>query len=186
MAANLDLRLHYRTLGALSPDHTNAVLMLHGTTGGGRQFLQPTTADFLFGAGQPLDVGKYFIILPDAIGHGGSSKPSDGLETAFPRYCYADIVGAATSPGDDGARIEAATLSFGHEHGRHADLDVGRALPRNDGRPAADCEPPERVVVETCSGADCSSRSSSLARTSGAAPPASDRQAWVWPGISLS
>ena len=90
---NLDLRLQYRTLGVLSPDRTNAVLMLHGSTGGGSQFLQPTTADFLFGAGQPLDVGKYFIILPDAIGHGGSSKPSDGLEIAFPRYCYADIIG---------------------------------------------------------------------------------------------
>jgi homoserine O-acetyltransferase len=91
---NIDLRLHYRTLGVLSPDRSNAVLMLHGTTGGGRQFLQPSTADFLFAAGQPLDVGQYFIILPDAIGHGGSSKPSDGLEAAFPHYCYADIVGA--------------------------------------------------------------------------------------------
>jgi homoserine O-acetyltransferase/O-succinyltransferase len=90
----LDLRLHYRTLGVLAPDRSNAVLMLHGTTGGGGQFLQPSTADFLFAAGQPLDAGKYFIILPDAIGHGGSSKPSDGLETAFPRYCYADIVEA--------------------------------------------------------------------------------------------
>jgi homoserine O-acetyltransferase len=91
---NLDLRLHYRTLGVLAPDRSNAILMLHGTTGGGRQFLQPSTADFLFAAGQPLDVGRYFIVLPDAIGHGGSSKPSDGLEAAFPRYCYADIVGA--------------------------------------------------------------------------------------------
>jgi homoserine O-acetyltransferase len=91
---NLDLRLHYRTLGALASDRSNAVLMLHGTTGSGRQFLQPGIADFLFAAGRPLDVSKYFIILPDAIGHGGSSKPSDGLETAFPRYCYADIVEA--------------------------------------------------------------------------------------------
>jgi homoserine O-acetyltransferase len=77
-----------------SPDRSNAVLMLHGTTGSSTQFLQPTTADFLFAAGQPLDVEKYFIILPDAIGHGGASKPSDGLEAAFPRYCYADIVEA--------------------------------------------------------------------------------------------
>jgi homoserine O-acetyltransferase/O-succinyltransferase len=91
---SLDLRLHYRTLGVLAPDRSNAILMLHGTTGSGAQFLQPTTADFLFAAGQPLDVGKYFIILPDAIGHGRSSKPSDGLEAAFPRYCYADIVDA--------------------------------------------------------------------------------------------
>jgi homoserine O-acetyltransferase/O-succinyltransferase len=91
---NLDLRLHYRSLGALAPDRSNAILMLHGTTGSGTQFLQASTADFLFAAGQPLDIGKYFIILPDAIGHGGSSKPSDGLEAAFPRYCYADIVEA--------------------------------------------------------------------------------------------
>src|ERR1700761_2952496 len=90
----LDLRLHYRTLGVLAPDHGNAVLMLHGTTGSSAQFLQPATADFLFATGQPLDIDKYFIILPDAIGHGGSSKPSDGLETAFPRYCYADLVEA--------------------------------------------------------------------------------------------
>src|SRR5580658_9614534 len=61
----LDLRLHYRTLGVLAPDRSNAVLMLHGTTGSSTQFLQPTTADFLFAAGQPLDVSKYFIILPD-------------------------------------------------------------------------------------------------------------------------
>src|ERR1700735_2086568 len=88
----LDLRLHYRTLGVLAPDRGNAVLMLHGTTGSSMQFLQPSTAGFFFAADQPLDAGKYFIIFPDAIGRGGSSKPSDGLETTFPRYCYADIV----------------------------------------------------------------------------------------------
>ena len=75
---NLDLRLHYRMLGVLASDRSNAVLMLHGTTGSGGQFLQPSTADFLFAAGQPLDAGKYFIILPDAIGHGGSSKRVTG------------------------------------------------------------------------------------------------------------
>jgi homoserine O-acetyltransferase len=123
---NLDLRLHYRTLGELAPDRSNAVLMLHGTTGGGRQFLQPSTADFLLAEGQPLDVGKYFIILPDAIGHGGSSKPSDGLETAFPRYGYADIVSAQHRLVTEG-RIGTAAPGFGYEHGRHADLDVGRA-----------------------------------------------------------
>jgi homoserine O-acetyltransferase/O-succinyltransferase len=90
----LDLNLHYRILGTLSPRRDNAVLMLHGTTGNSKQFLQPVTADFLFAKGQPLDLQKYCIILPDAIGHGGSSKPSDALETAFPRYCYADIVAA--------------------------------------------------------------------------------------------
>ena len=114
---NLDLRLHYRTLGVLAPDRSNAILMLHGTTGGGAQFLQPTTADFLFAAGQPLDVGKYFIILPDAIGHGGSSKPSDGLEAAFPRYCYADIVEAQHRLVTEGLGLERLRLVLGTSMG---------------------------------------------------------------------
>src|ERR1700677_843975 len=90
----LDLRLHYRTLGVLALDRANAVLMLHGTIGSSQQFLKPSAANFLFATAQPLDASKYFIIFPDAIGHGGSSKPSDGLGAAFPRYCYADIVEA--------------------------------------------------------------------------------------------
>ena len=90
----LDLRLHYRTLGVLALDRGNAVLMLHGTIGSSKQFLEPSVANFLFATDQPLDASKYFIIFPDAIGHGGSSKPSDGLGAAFPRYCYADIVEA--------------------------------------------------------------------------------------------
>jgi homoserine O-acetyltransferase/O-succinyltransferase len=90
----MDRSLHCRTLGTLAPSRGNAVLMLHGTTGSGKQFLQPGMADALFGAGQPLDVGKYFLVLPDAIGHGLSSKPSDGLGTEFPKYSYGDIVRA--------------------------------------------------------------------------------------------
>jgi homoserine O-acetyltransferase/O-succinyltransferase len=113
----LDLRLHYRTLGVLAPDRRNAVLMLHGTTGSSRQFLQPSTADFLFVVGQPLDVGRYFIIMPDAIGHGGSSKPSDGLETAFPRYCYADIVGAQHRLVTEGLGLERLRLILGTSMG---------------------------------------------------------------------
>ncbi len=89
-----DLRLHCRILGELAPNGANAVLMLHGTVGSGKQFLQPDTADALFGRGQPLDIAKYCIVLPDAIGHGLSSKPSDGLGTAFPRYGYGDMVRA--------------------------------------------------------------------------------------------
>jgi homoserine O-acetyltransferase/O-succinyltransferase len=113
----LDLRLHYRTLGVLAPDRRNAVLMLHGTTGAGTQFLQPSTADFLFAAGQPLDVGRYFIIMPDAIGHGGSSKPSDGVETAFPRYCYADVVGAQHRLVTEGLGLERLRLILGTSMG---------------------------------------------------------------------
>ena len=93
-----ELRLHYRTLGTPRRDAqgrvNNAVLLMHGTTGSGTQFLQPQFAGELFGPGQPLDVAKYFIVLRDAIGHGKSSKPSDGLRAKFPRYGYRDIVRA--------------------------------------------------------------------------------------------
>ncbi|MBX9797336.1 alpha/beta fold hydrolase [Sphingomonas sp.] len=94
-----ELRQHYRTIG--TPHRgadglvDNAVMIMHGTGGSGAQF---TSRDFfageLFGPGQPLDTARYFIILPDAIGHGGSSKPSDGLKMAFPAYDYQDIVNA--------------------------------------------------------------------------------------------
>ena len=94
----IDLRQHYRTLGTPRRDAagtiTNAVMVLHGTGGTGAQFLVPQFADGLYGARQPLDTAKYFIILPDAIGHGGSSKPSDGARMAFPKYDYADMVTA--------------------------------------------------------------------------------------------
>ncbi len=92
------LRLHYTTLGAprRSGDGQvrNAVLVLHGTGGTGRGFLNPVYAGGLFGPGQPLDSSRYFIILPDGIGHGGSSKPSDGMRMRFPRYGYRDMVTA--------------------------------------------------------------------------------------------
>ena len=92
------LTQHYRTLGTPQRDAAgkiiNAIMVLHGTGGTGAQFLVPQFADMLFGAGQPLDTTKYFIILPDAIGHGGSSRPSQGLKMAFPAYDYADMVRA--------------------------------------------------------------------------------------------
>ncbi|MGB6483418.1 MAG: alpha/beta fold hydrolase [Candidatus Acidiferrales bacterium] len=91
-----NLRLHYTTLGQPMRDAqgrvTNAVLILHGTGGTGQQFLNPVFAGVLFGPGQLLDSSKYFIILPDDIGHGKSSKPSDGLRMKFPHYDYADMV----------------------------------------------------------------------------------------------
>ena len=76
------LKLHYRTLG--SPK-SPAVLILHGTTGSGAQFLGDSFAGELFGPGQPLDSSRHFIVLPDGIGHGASSKPSDGLRARFPQ-----------------------------------------------------------------------------------------------------
>src|SRR6266852_8770160 len=82
-----ELRLHYRTLGKPARDAagrvSNAVMILHGTGGSGAQFLAPQFAGELFGAGQLLDTAKYYIILPDGIGHGKSSKPSDGLHAKF-------------------------------------------------------------------------------------------------------
>jgi homoserine O-acetyltransferase len=93
-----ELKLHYTTLGTPVRDKqghvTNAVLLLHGTTGTGKNFLGPTYAKELFGAGQPLDTSRYFVILADGLGRGGSSKPSDGLRAAFPTYGYNDIVTA--------------------------------------------------------------------------------------------
>ncbi|MGH7742548.1 MAG: alpha/beta fold hydrolase [Candidatus Eiseniibacteriota bacterium] len=92
-----ELRLHVLTLGRLTTradGHTNAVLILHGTGGTGRQFLSPQFAGELYGAGAPLDSTKFFIILPDGIGHGRSSKPSDGLHMKIPHYDYADMVEA--------------------------------------------------------------------------------------------
>ena len=93
-----ELRLHYRTLGTPVRDSgghvSNAVMILHGTGGTGAQFLAPQFADELFHAGQLLDTAKYYIILPDGIGHGKSSKPSDGLHAKFPQYDYDDMVAA--------------------------------------------------------------------------------------------
>lgn len=91
-----EVKIHYRTVGAARKDADgvvrNAVLILHGTGGTGAGFLSATYAGRLFGKGQPLDAEKYFIILPDNVGHGRSSKPSDGLRMQFPRYGYTDMV----------------------------------------------------------------------------------------------
>jgi homoserine O-acetyltransferase/O-succinyltransferase len=91
-----ELRLHYITLGLPhrnSAGHTdNAVLLLHGTGGNAHSLMNPVFSNVLFGPGQPLDISKYFLILPDDIGHGQSSKPSDGLHAHFPAYDYDDMV----------------------------------------------------------------------------------------------
>jgi homoserine O-acetyltransferase/O-succinyltransferase len=113
----LDLTLAYRTIGSLDSGAGNAVLLLHGTTGSGQQFLQPSTADFLFDSGQPLDVGRFFVILPDAIGAGLSSRPSDGLGPDFPRYGYGDIVEAQHRLLVQGLGIERLRLLLGTSMG---------------------------------------------------------------------
>ncbi len=93
-----ELRLHYRTIGTLRRDASgrvsNAVLILHGTGGSGAQFLTENFAGVLFGPGQLLDAARWYLILPDGVGHGGSSKPSDGRRMKFPRYTFDDMVEA--------------------------------------------------------------------------------------------
>ncbi|MBV9990159.1 MAG: alpha/beta fold hydrolase [Alphaproteobacteria bacterium] len=93
-----ELRLHYTTLGRPHKDRKghvdNAVMILHGTGGDGHQFLRPQFADVLFVPGGLLDPAKYYIVLPDGIGHGKSSKPSDGMHARFPHYDYDDMVAA--------------------------------------------------------------------------------------------
>ncbi len=86
-----ELRLHYTTIGAPGGE---PVVVLHGTTQSGTAMLSPAFAGELFGPGQPLDASRYYIILPDSIGHGKSAKPSDGLGMKFPRYSYDDMVDA--------------------------------------------------------------------------------------------
>ncbi|MFB7272498.1 alpha/beta fold hydrolase [Streptomyces sp. NPDC056244] len=113
----LDVTLAYHTLGSLDADAGNAVMLLHGTTGSGRQFLEPSIADFLFGSGQPLDVSRFFVILPDAIGHGRSSRPSDGLGPGFPHYGYGDMVEGQHRLLVEGLGVERLRLLLGTSMG---------------------------------------------------------------------
>ena len=116
-----ELRLHYRTLGTPQKDAqgktTNAVLVLHGTTGSGAQFIRPEFAGELFGKDQPLDATKFFIVLPDGIGHGKSSKPSDGMYAKFPRYGYVDMVEAQYRLLTEGLGVDHARLVMGTSMG---------------------------------------------------------------------
>ena len=109
-----ELRLHYTTVGDPSGE---PVLILHGTTGSGTGMLTPTFAGELFGAGQPLDAAKYFIILPDAIGAGKSSKPSDGMRTKFPQYNYDDMVAAQYRLVTEGLGLRHLRLVMGNSMG---------------------------------------------------------------------
>jgi homoserine O-acetyltransferase len=115
------LKLHYRTIGAAHRDAnghvTNAVMILHGTGGTGAQFLAPYFANVLFGPGQPLDAARYFIILPDSIGTGGSSKPSDGLHARFPQYNYADMVDGQHLMLTEGLHVDHLRLLMGTSMG---------------------------------------------------------------------
>jgi homoserine O-acetyltransferase/O-succinyltransferase len=116
-----ELRLHYTTLGKPVRDSkgnvTNAVLILHGTGGSGKQFFAPQFAGELFGPGQLLDATKYFIILRDGIGHGKSSKPSDGLHAHFPQYDYDDMVAAQHELLEKGLGVNHLRLVMGTSMG---------------------------------------------------------------------
>ena len=116
-----ELRIHYRTLGTPRKDAQgivrNAVLIMHGTGGTGGQFTGRSFAGELFGPGQPLDAAKYFIILPDDIGHGRSSKPSDGLRAKFPRYGYVDMVRAEHRLVTEGLGVNHLRLVMGTSMG---------------------------------------------------------------------
>src|SRR5437764_7451499 len=109
-----ELRLHYRTLGR---PHRNAVLILHGTGGSGSQFLSPQFAGELYGAGQPLDTATHYVILPVNIGHGRSSKPSDGLHARFPHYAYEDMVAAQYRLVTEGLHVNHLLLVMGTSMG---------------------------------------------------------------------
>jgi homoserine O-acetyltransferase len=116
-----ELRIHYRTLGqprrGADGRVENAVLLLHGTGGTGAQFLSPQFANELFGPGQPLDTARYYIIMPDNLGHGGSSKPSDGQRARFPEYGYADMVEAQRRLLVDGLGVDRVRLMLGTSMG---------------------------------------------------------------------
>ena len=128
------LRLHYRTLGQPIRDRDgeiiNAVLILHGTGGSGAQFLRPQFSGELFGPGQLLDTGRYFIILPDDIGHGGSSKPSDGLRGRFPHYGYGDMVRAEHALVAEGLGVKRLRLIMGTSMGCMHAFMWGEAWPQ--------------------------------------------------------
>lgn len=115
------LRLHYLTLGAPHRDaagHTdNAVLLLHGTGGDARSLLNPVFSEVLFGPGQPLDIASHYIILPDDIGHGQSSRPSDGLRAKFPAYDYDDMVRSQEIMLRDGLHVDHLRLILGTSMG---------------------------------------------------------------------
>ncbi|KQU53035.1 hypothetical protein ASG67_09295 [Sphingomonas sp. Leaf339] len=128
-----DLRIGYTMLGQPHRDARgeidNAVMVLHGTGGTGRQFLSPQFADELYGPGQPLDIRRYWIILPDGIGHGQSSKPSDGLHMRFPHYDYDDMVDAQYRLLRDGLGIRRMQLIMGTSMGCMHGLVWGETHP---------------------------------------------------------
>ena len=127
------VKMHVATLGTPHRNGAgridNAVMVLHGTGGTGKQFLQPQFADELYGPGQPLDISRYYVILPDNLGHGGSSKPSDGLRMHFPRYDYDDMVEAQHRMLTEGLGITHLRLIMGTSMGCMHSFVWGETFP---------------------------------------------------------
>jgi pimeloyl-ACP methyl ester carboxylesterase len=154
--------MHYTTLGTPHRDSAgaidNAVMVLHGTGGTGKQFLQPQFADELYGPGQPLDIRHYFIILPDNIGHGGSSKLSDGLGMHFPKYDYDDMVEAQAAAGR-GLGVTHLRLIIGTSMGCMQAFVWAKRIPISPRLMPIACEP-----VEIAGSTGCSSSRSTASR----------------------
>ncbi len=142
------LKLHYRTLGSAerngAGEIVNGVLLLQGNTGTGANWLRPTLSEELFREGQPLDVGRYFIIIPDALGRGGSSKPSDGLKGNFPHYRYHDMVDAVHRLVTEGLGVAHLRLVIGSSLGcMHSFLWAEMYPQLMDGIVGLSCQPVE-------------------------------------------
>jgi len=143
-----ELKLHYRTLGTAKRSGAgkivNGVLLLQGNTGTGANWLCPNLADELFAPGQPLDAAEYFMIMPDAIGRGGSSKPSDGLKGKFPHYRYHDMVESGYRLITEGLDVAHLRLVIGSSMGgMHAWMWAGMYPGLMDGVVPLACQPIE-------------------------------------------
>ena len=142
------LRLHYRTIGVPRRDASgmivNGVLLLQGNTGTGANWLRPSLADELYGPGQPLDAHRYVLIMPDALGRGGSSKPSDGLRGHFPHYRYRDMVASGYRFLTEGLGVGHLRLVIGSSMGgMHAWMWAEMYPDLMDGVVALSCQPVE-------------------------------------------
>jgi homoserine O-acetyltransferase len=143
-----EVKLHYRTLGTAKRNAAgqvvNGVLLLQGNTGTGANWLRPTLADELFKPGQPLDAGKYFIVMPDALGRGGSSKPSDGLKGKFPHYRYRDMIDLTHQLVTDGLKVAHLRLVIGSSLGCMQQFMWAETYPDlMDGTVGMSCQPVE-------------------------------------------
>ena len=129
-----ELKLHYLTLGQPHRDgagHTdNAILLLHGTGGNSHTLLNPVFSEVLFDPGQPFDITKFYIIFPDDIGHGESSKPSDGLRMKFPQYDYDDMVASQHTMLLDGLHVDHLRLILGTSMGCMQSFVWGETYPQ--------------------------------------------------------